>query len=210
MTTLANYITDTRRLLHDATGNYWSDSELTDYINDGRFRVVSDTGCNRVLQTFTIVAAQELYTYASLPSGALTIDILNVTVIWGSLRIALNYYPFTKLNNELRAYSGMQARPIAFSIYGQGSFYVAPVPDQNYSAELDTVVMPATLINSNDVETIVYPYTSPVAFYAAYKAKYKEQSYQESDKYLAAYRMKVFEAQRATMTRRIPSQYPSR
>jgi len=50
MATLSSYITETRRLLHDANGNFYSDPELTDYINSARKRVVRDTGCLRTIQ----------------------------------------------------------------------------------------------------------------------------------------------------------------
>jgi len=50
MATLNSYITEVRRLLHDANGNFYSDSELTDYINGARDRVARDTGCLRKLQ----------------------------------------------------------------------------------------------------------------------------------------------------------------
>src|SRR5690242_10405849 len=50
MATLQDYISQCRQLLHDANGNFWSNSDLTGYINDARNRVVGDTGCYRVLQ----------------------------------------------------------------------------------------------------------------------------------------------------------------
>ena len=50
MTTLQDYITITRRYLHDANANFWTDQELTYYINEGRDRLVRDTGINRVIQ----------------------------------------------------------------------------------------------------------------------------------------------------------------
>ena len=50
MATLASYLTEVRRLLHDANGVFWSDNELTDDINAARERVVRDTGCLRNLQ----------------------------------------------------------------------------------------------------------------------------------------------------------------
>lgn len=48
--TLSGYITEVRRLLHDANGNFYSDTQLTDYINGARDRVVRDTGCLRTIQ----------------------------------------------------------------------------------------------------------------------------------------------------------------
>jgi len=58
MATLSSYITDVQRLLHDANSVFWSTSELTDYINQGRERVVRDTGCLRTIQsTYTPISA---------------------------------------------------------------------------------------------------------------------------------------------------------
>jgi len=207
--TLQNYLTEVQRLLHDSLNTYWSQPELIDYINDGRKRLVSDTGCLRSLQSLTLTQGQETYPLSGLPSGTTTIDILNLTVIWGSSRIPLQYMPFTELNARLRTWTSMQSRPIAFSIYGQNTIYVGPIPDQTYAAEVDTVVMPPTLVNLTDVETINYPFTPPVAFYAAYKAKLKEQSYKESEVFLQMYQSKVQESLRAQTMRRIPNVYSS-
>lgn len=205
MSTLTQYITSTRRLLHDSTGNYWSDAELTDYINEARFRVVADTGCNRVLQTVNVTAGQETYAYGVLPSGTSTIDVLNITVLWGAMRVPLNYMPFTEFNMKMRAWQSFQARPVAFTVYGQNTVYVGPIPDQTYVSEWDTVVMPATLVNGTDVDTILFPYTTGITFYAAYLAKYKEQSYEEADRFREAYNVKVRESIRSSFTRRLPS-----
>lgn len=64
---LTAYITSTRRLLHDAAGKYYSDSELTTYINQARSRIGLETGSIRGLFTFYLSAGQESYPY----SGAL-------------------------------------------------------------------------------------------------------------------------------------------
>ena len=101
----------------------------------------------------------------------------------------------------------MQSRPIAFSIYGQQTIYVAPIPDQTYSAELDTVVQPTPLLNVTDVDTIQYPFTEPIPYYAAYKAKFKEQSYKESELFEKEFKTKCIQAISASFERRIPNPY---
>jgi hypothetical protein len=53
-TTLQTYITQCQRLLHDASANFWSVSELTDYVNQARSRVAADTGCSRCLQSIVL------------------------------------------------------------------------------------------------------------------------------------------------------------
>jgi len=250
MATLTSYISEVRRLLHDANGVFWDDAELTDNINSARERVVRDTGCLRTLQITqtpistggnvatnwaanTVLSAgdyifsnifiyevtvggttgsdpppypssystfppstpftngtttmqysgpAEIIAYAALPNGQNTLDVMNVNVYWGNSRIPLRYLPWTNFNAQLRYWQNYVGRPVCFSIYGQGQIYIAPIPDQSYAIEIDTVIMPTPLTTAapSTVDTIVSPYTSPVAFYAAYKAKYKEQSYGEA------------------------------
>ena len=169
MATLQTYITQCRRLLHDANANFWSDSELTDYINAARQRLVRDTGCLRTIQTVNTVTNQEVYQFSALPSGIQTMDILNINLYWGNTRIPLRYLPWTQFNAELRFWQNYYGRPIAFSVYGQQSFYLSPVPDQVYQMELDTIILPTDLVNTTDTDSIISPWTE--IFLNQYKAK---------------------------------------
>jgi len=279
MATLTSYISEVRRLLHDANGVFWDDAELTDYINSARERVVRDTGCLRTLQvtqtpissggnvatawaastpvtagdylfsnifiyqvtvsgttdttpppypasgstfpptapftngtaTLQYSGPAELINYAAMPNGQYTLDVMNITLYWGNSRIPLRYLPWSNFNAQLRYWQNYVGRPVCFSTYGQGQIYIAPVPDQSYYMEIDTVVMPTPLTTAapSTVDTIVSPYTSPVAFYAAYKAKYKEQSYGEAEIYKQEYMKQVNSVQNSVFTRRIPDPYSS-
>lgn len=204
---LSDYITECRRLLHDANGNFYSDSELTDYINDGRSRLVRDTGCLRTYQTSSVSANQEIILTSTLPSGTNTLDIINLNLIWGNTRISLQYLAFTDFNARLRYYQNYIGRPIAYTMYGQTSIYLGPVPDQTYSIELDTVVLPTNLSTSSPTETIPSPYTSPVSFYACYKAKHKEQAYGEAEIFKQEYAGQVRAVLSSVFTRRITTPY---
>ena len=207
MTTLQSYITTTRRLLHDANANFWTDQELTDYINDARNRLVRDTGVNRLIQNSTVVQGQEVYTFSSLPQGSLTLDIVNFNLYWGNSRVPLRYQPWTQFNSQLRYWQNYIGRPICYSIYGSQSFYVGPVPDQTYQIELDTIVQPTDLVALSDVETIPLPYTEPVPYYAAGTAKYQEQSYGEAEIFKQEYLKKVQNVLATSFQRRIPDVY---
>jgi hypothetical protein len=279
MATLSSYLTEVQRLLHDANAVFWSTSELTDYINEARERVVRDTGCLRTLQItntplsstgvvaipwsngLTVTAGQfifsnifiyqvtvggtlntdaapyptgtstfppatpftngtatlqyssncEIISLAALPNGIQTLDVLNVTIYWGNSRIPLRYLPWSNFNAQLRYWQNYVGRPICFSTYGQGQLYLGPVPDQSYAAEIDTVILPTALSlnNPSQVDSIVDPYSTPVAFYAAYKAKYKEQSYGEAEIYKQEYAKHVQAVLNSTYTRRIPDPYSS-
>jgi hypothetical protein len=279
MATLTSYISEVRRLLHDANGNFWDDAELTDYINSARERVVRDTGCLRTLQitqtplsttgvvatpwaaSTAVTAGQflfsnifiyqvitsgttdtspppypasgstfppstaftngtatlqyssnaEIINYAAMPNGQYTLDIINVNLYWGNSRIPLRYLPWSNFNAQLRYWQNYVGRPICFSTYGQGQIYISPVPDQSYYIEIDSVILPTELSTASPStpDSIVSPYTTPVAFYAAYKAKYKEQSYGEAEIYKQEYAKHVNAVQNSVFTRRIPDPYSS-
>ena len=204
---ISDYITDCRRLLHDANANFYSDTELTDYINQGRSRMVRDTGCLRTYQVSSVAANQEIIQTSTLPSGTNTLDIINLNLIWGNTRISLQYLPFTDFNARLRYYQNYIGRPIAYSMYGQNSIYLGPVPDQTYSIELDTVILPTALSNAAPTETIPDPYTTPVSFYACYKAKHKEQAYGEAEIFKQEYTSQVRAVLSSVFTRRITTPY---
>ena len=277
MATLNSYITEVRRLLHDANGNFYSDSELTDYINGARERVARDTGCLRKLQvaqtpiapvgysgnpvawaantavnlndlvfsnifTYVVTTAGttgddpppypdsytnfppstpfangtaqlqyvgncEIIPYGSLPEAGQTLDILNINVFWGNSRYPLSYMSWTQFNAQLRYWQNYIGRPVAFSVFGQNQIYISPVPDQVYTIEVDTTILPLPLVNGAEVDTIIDPYTTPVAYYASYTAKFKEQSYGESEIFYQQYVSKVRSVLNTTFTRRMPDPY---
>ena len=303
MATLNTYLTQVQRLLHDANNNFYSQSQLTDYINSARERVVRDTGALReivvtqtpcqVAPTATIGsvppanplawAASTAYTagqfvfsnifiyqvtqsgtsgttappypannvnnysnyppstqflngtvgltyvgncenisYAALTnlmgssplspsSGNTVLDILNINLYWGNTRIPLDYLSWSDFNSRLRFWQNYIGRPLAFSIYGQQQIYIGPVPDQVYQVEIDCVVLPNALsLNTpNTTDSINDPYSSCVQFYAAYLAKYYEQSYGESEIYKQEYLKHINSVINSVYTRRIPSVYSS-
>jgi len=207
MASLSSYITEVRRLLHDANGNFYSDSELTDYINEARTRLVRDTGVLRTLQSVTLPQNSETLSFSALPNGINTLDVLNINLYWGNTRIPLRYLAWTDFNAQLRYWQNYVGRPVGFSMYGQQTIYFGPVPDQDYQLDVDTVIMPNALTSNSSVEQIPDPYTSPVAFYAAYKAKFKEQSFGESQIFKQEYQRQVQSVLNSTFTRRMPNPY---
>lgn len=206
--TLQEYLTEVRFLLHDATGAFYTDAELTTCINIARDRLARDTGCLRQLQADATVISQEVYTFATLPNGANTFDVLNINLYWGNTRVPLRYLPWTQFNAELRFWQNYVGRPIAFSLYASSrSYYISPVPDQVYAIELDTTVVPAAMANLQDIDTIQNTWTSPIAFYAAHQAKYKEQAYGESEIFKQEYINKARNVLSTNYTRRMPNPY---
>lgn len=303
MATLNSYLTQVQRLLHDANNNFYSPSQLTDYINEARQRTVRDTGALRevvVTQTPCMVAPtatiggvspqypsawaantaytagqfifSNIYIYQVTQSGttsgtappypqatqnnynnyppsgqflngtcgltyvgncenisypALTylmgtspltpsngntvLDIVNINLYWGNSRVPMDYLAWSDFNARLRFWQNYIGRPLAFSIYGQGQIYLGPVPDQIYQIEIDCVVLPNPLsLNTPAVTDVINdPYSTMVKFYAAYLAKYYEQSYGEAEIYKQEYSKQGASVINSTFTRRIPSVYSS-
>ena len=289
--------------MHDANANFYSTSQLTDYINSSRLRVVRDTGCLRevvVTQTPCMVDpnktiggvapayptawaastayAQDTFLFSNIfiyqvttagttdttappypannvnnysnyppsteffngtcgltyvgncenisypaltylmgtsplaPSpGNTVLDVININLYWGNTRVPMDYLSFTDFNARLRFWQNYIGRPLAFSVYGQQQIYIGPVPDQVYQIEVDCVVLPLplTLDAPNTTDVINDPFTSAVKFYAAYLAKFYEQSYGESEIYKQEYAKQVNSILNSTFTRRIPSVYSS-
>ena len=82
--TLQSYITQVRYLLHDAQSNFYTNDQLTGYINSARERVVRDTGCLRTVQV----------TQAPAPPVAGG----NNPVIWSTgLVVTANQYVFSNI-----------------------------------------------------------------------------------------------------------------
>jgi hypothetical protein len=150
----------------------------------------------------------EVIPYGTIATGT-TLDILNVNIYWGNSRIPLRYLPWSNFNAQLRYWQNYVGRPVCFSVYGQNTIYVGPVPDQAYVAEIDSTILPTALsLNTPNVnDQIQDPYTTPVAFYAAYKAKYKEQSYGEAEIYKQEYAKQIQAVLNSVYTRRIPDPY---
>ena len=293
MATLQSYLTDVQRLLHDANLNFYTQQQLTDYINSARERVVRDTGCLRqivVTQTPTIqggtptawvantavtagsyvfsnifiyqyqtsgtssstapaypsaatnnytnyppstafadgtatllyVGNCEIITYENLSSilatmplstttGNTVLDIVNINLYWGNTRVPLDYLSWSDFNARLRFWQNYIGRPLAFSIYSQNRIYIGPVPDQIYQVEIDCVLLPnpLSLSTSTAVDSINDPYSVAVKFYAAYLAKYYEQSFGEAEIYKQEYTKQISSIINTIYTRRIPTIYSS-
>ncbi len=279
MSALSGYQTQVQRLLHDANAQFWSLSELTDYINEARARLVRDTGSYRQLQTIYLSTGVEVYNfggvtaflvaaggsgYVSAPTVALsggggagatatatitggkvtsvqvvntgsgytsaptvtfgsgaaaatayfidsrTIDAVNLSIFWGNSRTVASYKDWSTFNAMARYYVNYLGLPSLFSVYSYTSIYIAKIPDQTYKAELDSVWVPAALVDGTSTEVIPQVMQDPVQYFAAYLAKIKEQSWNEADIFLNRYNNEVIKAINSSYTRRLPNPYFNR
>jgi hypothetical protein len=139
------------------------------------------TAAADLLYTMQFLQGVELYNYSDIPvaqfkPGASSIlAVLDIAVIWQNIRYTGNQLSFSQFQGLVRSYTSgnFLYTPFWFANYGQGdqgSLYVYPVPDQNYPAELDTLLLPAELVDDTSIELIPRPWTYAVPFYAAFLA----------------------------------------
>ena len=206
--TLNSYVTQTQRLLHDASQNFWSTSELTDYINEARYKIAALTGCQRYLDTsLSLTVGVESYAFSTFAHPANIFDVWNITVVNSNERWSLAYMPWTEFTAFVRPWVSYQTRPTHWSKYGSNTIYVAPKPDQTYTTEIDTLEVPNTLIDNTTVEQLIYPFSDSVKYYAAYLAKKKEQSYGEAQDFMREFVRTLKEAVAASQMRRVRNIY---
>lgn len=196
MPALSTYLARTRRLLTDQGAQYWSDTELTDDINQARNRVAADTKCLRNLFTgITLTANQEQYNIATTVSsstgtpnqGLYAVEVIGVTIYWGNMRVKCRNLPFTEQDAKLRIFQSYQTRPGSVAMMGGNNVFINPTPDQNYNSDWDVAVLPPPLVDNTTVEVLPVVWQPLVAFFAAHLAKYGEQSLSESDIFYKKY-----------------------
>jgi len=205
---LNSYLIDTRQLLHDLTAQYWSDQELTGYINKARRRICQDSKCLRQYVTGVILLnGQESYTVQTIDPvlGPYIIDIMNIDVYLQNTRYPLNYYSLTEFNVKMRYWKNFQQQPGAYTRVGATTILIGPIPDQNYISDWDCAVNPPDLVSDSQTESIPPPFNENVMYWAAYLAKFKEQSMSEAAMFKSEYRTQMLMTARSWQTRIIPS-----
>jgi hypothetical protein len=207
---LSTYQVQVQRLLHDTSTNFWPLAELTDYINEARNRVAQDTKCLRQLVTsVNLTVGVEAYNpQVFLPVvGPLVIDVMAITVYWGNTRRKLFYKAFTEFDMQYRYWNLLQTIPEAYSRMSPTMVFIGPIPDQAYVSDWEVAVNPTPLIDSTTIDQVPIPFQEPVQYYAAYKAKWKEQSIGEAQVFLQQYQRNLMQCARSWMTRIVPSAY---
>lgn len=186
---LSDYHASVRDLLHDPNDQFFSKAAKTRWINEGvRMRDIL-TKYNRVLKTFNTVIGTDNYSFTDF-GDARVFDVIGVYVIYGQLRVVLDNVSFTMMNARVRQLQPLYRNvPICWARYGPNSIYIAPAPSMVFAMEADCARYSTTLVNDTDPDDLPYPYTDPVPYYAAYKAKLNERQNDEAAEFLDAFQM---------------------
>jgi hypothetical protein len=216
---LSTYIQKTRFYLRDALSTAYSNSDLTDLINQARSDIITDTFCCRALVEMYTVANQDKYTFSTVlaavqQAGNAAVSVLQVNsiaVFWsGTLVPVLDYMEWTELQAIYRSFRGYTFIPFVWGMYDLQSFYVEPIPNAAYQLEVDCTYLPNLLVNLTDVETVIPPgladYTL-VPIKACALAKINQNAYGEAEKFKQMYLMELESRMSAFPAYRTPSYY---
>jgi hypothetical protein len=213
---LSGYQQQLQTLLHDSLGQQWPVSTLPAYINEARNRVAQDTKALRMVllnsQFPTMVFAQGTefitpQTFLPAPYGGQLIDTLGISITVNQQRLKLIQKPYTWLDAWLRSWVNYQQWPQFFAVVSPIQIVIAPVPNINYTCDWDVSLNPNPLVDDTTLEQIPAPFTEPVQYYAAYKAKLTQQSQGEAKMFFDLYQQNLRLCARAYMQRIVPNPY---
>ena len=187
MATLNDYLTQTRRIVHDANATYWSDTNLTAYINQAIKQRDWDSGQNQAIQSITLTPGQNTYIVNAAPFLTTTISVMGIILVLGNYRYQLSQVSYSELGSLYQPYQGYQNISTAFAYHGATTVILAPTPQQAYPTEWDTLQAAADLVALTDPDPLPYPWTDPVPYLAAHFAKIEIQQGNEAEAFLAQY-----------------------
>lgn len=193
---LSRYVKDLRKQLGDQPNSTYQETDLIDYINQGRFQVAQETGCIRELLTLYTITGVEKYRFIDVPYPPGTCGILHlqaVTILWNSFQYNCRWVGFEKYQALIRNYTtGYQDVPSFAALQGRGTFstlYLYPISSQVYEMTWDCFLLPSELTDDSVPDVIPQPFCEAVTFYAAFKALNSFQGDTNAEQAIARTRM---------------------
>lgn len=214
---LSDYLADLRFILHDPNDNYVSQADKIIQINRAIEQRDLDTGGNRALTTYTMVAGTDTYTFATLfvTANPKCFDVVNIFLLLNGLRIRLDEVSYTRLNAPMndgrggwRMNTTLRSNPMAYARYGAATIVFGPKPSLAYSLELDCVQYSTQLAATSDVDDLPSPWTKPVPWYAAFLCKVNMRQYDEATRQFWDEYMHQVSVVPGCRVGQIPSTYP--
>lgn len=161
-------------------GYYLPTMEITDATGSGATATPTLSWINQLNES------QEVYNFSDIdvstfPGAGAVFAIKSVSVIYSNYRYSLPCYAFSTYQAMIRQYPFQyQYVPVFCAQFGQGtagSFYMYPLPSQQYQIEFDCLCLPQDLTTNGSEEAIPQPWQDAVPYFAAALAFEELQSY---------------------------------
>lgn len=187
--TLSSYRTRLLRELRDAGQNYYNNQgsatpnlDLNAWINEGiRWRDLWSGGSRSYRAQVALTTGLDQYDLTVLFPNDTVLDIINLWLIYGNVRIPLSESSLGDVTAKVRPLVSYNNIPAMFCRYGAFKLFIATAPAGSYTADFDVAVLSGTLVNDAGADPLPYPYTEPVPKYAAYLAKQNQARFDEAD-----------------------------
>jgi hypothetical protein len=164
----------------------------------------------------TLNLGQEVYPFSSVsltpfPGYGSIYMVKSASIIYADYRYSLPMYSFSAYQAYVRKYPFQyQFVPTVASQYGQGangSFYMYPLPSQQYQVELDCFCLPSDLSFDTDADVVPAPWRDACKFYAAYLCYLELQNMNSARAMLDAFERQVSVYSQAARPGRMTNPY---
>lgn len=217
------YQQQTQRFLqYDEQQVEFNPDDLTVFINQARQQIAISSECIRQPAQLALSENQQSYAFSSATfvAAPTTPEGLQSVINIRMVRIALPTGGQKRL--EMRSWEWFDTYYLAVTIptTGQptictrlqpglaGTLWVAPIPDQAYTLNLDTVAYPAPIETDSDPEALQPPWTDAVPMMAAHFASLAAGDQPAADRWWAEYEIFERRAVQGTTPSRLPKNYP--
>jgi hypothetical protein len=209
---LATYQADVQDLLADSGAQFYQVATLNRYINRARRRIAAASGCVRVMpKGAQTIAGQEEYKFhdwtalvQAVPGVREILAVRSLAISIGGLgqrgawKPIWNQVPWTDWQARFGIWNGAWVGTISYpgwwAQYGfgvNGSIFLAPIPSQAQSMELDCSCMPFPLETDDDPECIPQPWCDAVQYHAAFHALLQQQRPADAQALLQLYQAEM-------------------
>ena len=193
--TLAQSITEVRSLLNEAVASFWSDTELTSWIQQGCLDWSEKSLLYILEDTITVVDNQVQYTTSTSSYIDNAIRCLHAEYDNKALQ-RVSYEQIRKHN--ARSLGGDTTPAYYYDQYDGTTFtfYIGPTPDSTPAGNNITVQFAS---RTNDITAIPDEYQPTIFLYAVSRAKIKERQYREANLVWAQYLNNIMFARRDSL-----------
>lgn len=198
--TLSQAITEVRALINEDTPGYWSDTQITSWVQQGCLDWSEKSLLLIKEDTVTLVTDQNKYTSSTLSY----IDDAIRTLHCEYNNIAMQRISYEQLSHNARVLSDETTPTYFFDHYDGTTFtlYIAPYPTATEDGDPVTAYFAC---RTDDITEIPYEYQPTVFLFAAHKAKFRERQYQEALIYYQSYINNISFARQDSLMRGVQS-----